>query len=376
MPALASATHGRLVLYASDHGFGHAARMLALAARLAEEGHAVTLCAGAATAMIEAAIPSLPRPIDVAHASIDPGLVARPSAVDFDLERSRERLSAWRRDLPRLVDAEAERLARLSASLVLADAPAVAIAAADRAGIGAVVCSNFTWLDMYAGRFGAEIDDALASAYRPARFGLRLALGRMPLAGLSRVVDVAGALARRPRRARTEVRRELGVAEDERMIGIGLGKSFDESLGPALASSAPAGVRLLVPAQGAPKDPQAGTLVRFPSITSDPQDYFGACDLVLAKAGYSTLAEAAIAGVPLAVFPFAASPESARLAEDVRSSGLGIALEHEDEARRALADPEDLIARAREAHRGPLPDAAPLLVRALRDEGLLGPAIA
>jgi L-arabinokinase len=376
MPASAPARAGQIVLYASDHGFGHAARMLALAARLAEEGHAVTLCAGAATAMIQAAIPSLPRPIDVAHASVDPGLVARPSAVDFDLERSRERLSAWRRDLPRFVDAEAERLCRLSPSLVLADAPAVAIAAAARAGIPSVVCSNFTWLDMYAGRFGAEIDEALAGAYRPALFGLRLALGRMPLAGLSRVVDVPGALARRPRRSRAEVRRELGVEEDERMIGIGLGKSFDESLGPALASSAPTGVRLLVPAQGALAGAQAGPLVRFPSITSDPQDYFGACDLVLAKAGYSTLAEAAIAGVPLAVFPFAASPESARLAEDVGTSGLGIAFEDEAEARRALGDPDDLIARAHSAHHGPLPDAAPLLVRALRDEGLLGPALA
>jgi L-arabinokinase len=360
---------GRLVLYASDHGFGHAARMLALAARLAEEGHAVTLCVGAAARMVEAAIPSLPRPVDVAHASIDPGLVARASAVDFDLERSRERLSAWLHDLPRQVDAEARRIERMSASLVVADAPAVAIAAAARAGIPAVVCSNFTWLDMYAGRFGAEIDDALARAYRPARLGLRLGLGRMPLAGVSRVVDVEGALARRPRRSRDEVRREL-------MIGIGLGKSFDEGLGARLASAAPPGVRLMVPAEGAPKGAQAGALVRFPSITSDPQDYFAACDLVLAKAGYSTLAEAAIAGVPLAVFPFAASPESARLAEDVETSGLGISLVDEAGARRALERPDELIARARAARTRPLPDAAPLVVRALRDEGLLGPAAA
>ncbi|MDC3957427.1 hypothetical protein KEG38_26455 [Polyangium jinanense] len=363
MPA---AHPARIVVYASDHGFGHAARMLALAARLADDGVPVTLCAGAAAPMIRAAVPFLAAHVDVAAASLDPGLAPRAGALDFDLDRSREALAAWRADLPRLVATEAERLVSLGAALVVADAPAAAILAADRAGIPAVVCSNFTWLDMYAGRFGSDVDETLADAYARARLGYRLRLGAMPLAGLSAIEDTGGVLARRPRRDRADIRRELGVSEGDLLLGLGLGGSLDAVLYDVLSASAPAsGVRLLAPSH-APDSQRSGPLVHFPSITPDPQSYFGACDLVLAKAGYSTLAEAAIAGVPLAVFPLLGSPESVRLAHDVETLGLGVRLTDETEARVALSRPEALFDAARRDCCGPLPDAAPALAAALR----------
>ncbi|TKD10353.1 glycosyltransferase [Polyangium fumosum] len=362
MPA---APPARIVVYASDHGFGHAARMLALASRLAEDGASVTLCVGAAAPMIRAALPLLPAPVDVVVASLDPGLAPRAGALDFDLDRSREALAAWRADLPRLVAIEAERLVSLGAALVVADVPAAAILAAERVGVPAVVCSNFTWLDMYAGRFGSELDEILADAYARARVGYRLRLGAMPLAGLSTLHDIDGVLARRPRRDRAMVRRELGVAEGDLLLGFGLGGSLDAVLYDVLSAAAPAsGVRLLAPSHA--DSPPRGPLVHFPAITPDPQSYFGACDLVLAKAGYSTLAEAALAGVPLAVFPLHESPESVRLALDVEALGLGVRLADEADARAALSRPEALFDAARRACRGPLPDAAPGLAALLR----------
>jgi L-arabinokinase len=367
---------GPVVVYASDHGFGHAARMLALSAHLSASGLDVTLCVGAAAPMIRAAVPHLCAPssasLDVARASLDPGLVASKGALDFDLERSREALSDWLSALPHLVESEASRLSSLGASLVVADVPAAAILAADRAGVPSVVCSNFTWLDMYAGRFGSEIDAALAGAYALARLGLRPMLGRLPLAGVGRVRDVDGLLARRPLRPRAEVRRELGVAEDALLIGLGLGGSLDAALYDVLASSAPASdVRLLAPVRDGEPPPSARSLASFPAITPDPQSYFGACDLVLAKAGYSTLAEAAIAGVPLAVFALRKSPESRKLAADVAALGLGVELADDLAAIAALSNPRALIESARLGHRGARPDAAPGLLRALVEENLL-----
>jgi len=361
-----------IIIYASDHGFGHAARMFALAARLAEEGRAVTLCAGAALPMIRAALPGLSRPIDVTYASLDPGLVALAGALDFDLDRSRDALAAWLSALPLLVDTEAARLSRLGASLVIADVPAAAILAASRASVPAVVCSNFDWLDMYAGRFGSAIDDTLAEAYSFARFGIRPALGRLPLQGVRRVVDVDGLLARKPARPRENVRRELGLSEQDLVIGLGLGGSLDPDLYEKLgASSQDADVHLLAPRRADATNSGSNRLVYFPSITADPQSYFGACDLVLAKAGYSTLAEAGMAWVPLAAFPLRKSPESVALARDVETLGLGVALEDEPSAFRALARPRDLIERATSAIRGVLSDGAPAVCRILAREGLL-----
>ncbi len=367
-----SDSEDHVVLYASDHGFGHAARMLALASRLAEEGYAVTLCAGAAVPMLRAALPFLKKPIEVRQASLDPGLVAKKGALDFDMQASKEVLSVWLSRLPHLVKAEADFLVSAKTTLVIADAPAAALLAAARTGIAAVVCSNFTWLDMYAGRFGEAMDAALRDAYGAARFGLRLRLGRMALEGLSTIIDVDGVLARPPIRSRALVREELLVKPDESMVGLGLGGSLDPALYDAIAASAPGRVvRLLSPSPGAVIGVAGAAHLHFPTITPDPQSYFGACDLVLAKAGYSTLAEAALAGVPLCVFPLRNSPESVRLAADVEILGLGVSLFDEAAAIGALADPVGLIQAARRAFRGPMPDAAPLLVSVLRSEGLL-----
>jgi L-arabinokinase len=366
-----------LVLYASDHGFGHAMRMLALAEVLCSRGVRITFCAGPAPAPVLAAALGRLTPAPALHrVELDAGLIARPGSLAVDEARSAEAVRAWLERLPRLIAEEAGRLRALAPDLVVADAPPVAVAAAAQAGVPAVVCSNFTWLDLYGGRFGDAIVRTLEAAYAHARLGLRLHPGSMPLRGVpaDRITDVPGLLARGPRRSRAQVRAELGVPEDLPLLALGFGRSLDQTLPPPLAGATPQadGAALLIPGPGpgpgVPSDPGRGVFF-LPADTPDIPDYLGAADAILAKAGYSTIAEGALGGVPLLLFPVAGNPETQLLCQQTQDAGWGLVLRDEAEALAMASDPARAIARAQASsrsspHQSPAP-AAPALAEAL-----------
>lgn len=361
-----------LVLYASDHGFGHAMRMLALAEVLCSRGVRITFCAGPAPAPVLAAALGRLTPAPALHrVELDAGLIARPRSLAVDEARSAEAVRAWLERLPRLISEEAARLRALAPDLVVADAPPAAVAAAAQAGVPVVVCSNFTWLDLYGERFGDAVIRALEAAYAHARLGLRLHPGSMPLRGVpaDRIVDMPGLLARGPRRSRAQVRAELGVPDDLPLLALGLGRSLDQTLPPSLAGATPqaAGAALLMPGPGVPSDPGRGVFF-LPSDTPDIPDYLGAADAILAKAGYSTIAEGALGGVPLLLFPVAGNPETQLLCQQTQDAGWGLVLHDEAEALSMACDPARAItiarARSRSSSQAPAP-AAPAVADAV-----------
>lgn len=360
------------VLYASDHGFGHAMRMLALAEVLCARGVQVTLCAGPAPSHVLAAALHRLDPAPALHqVELDPGLIARPGTLAVDEARSAEAVRAWLERLPCLVAQEEARLRALDPDLVVADVPPVAVAAAAHAGVPAVVCSNFTWLDLYGERFGDAVVCALEAAYAHARLGLRLHPGSMPLQGVppDKIVDVPGLLARGPRRSRAEVRAQLGIPDDLPLLTLALGRSLDQTLPPPVINAVPqeaSGAGLLILGPGVLSDPGRG-IFGLPADTPDIPDYLGAADAILAKAGYSTIAEGALGGVPLLLFPVAGNPETQLLCQQTQEAGWGLAL-REAEALALARDPARAVATAlsslKAPPKAPAP-AAPVLAEAL-----------
>ena len=374
----------RCVLYASDHGFGHATRLFALAQVLVRHGHPVTLCAGAAAQQVGArwsqpAAASIPSaPLQVIEARLDFGLSPARGAVGVDAAATRARLSDLCAGFPALVEREAERLRALQAELVIADAPAAAVAAAARVGVPAVVCSNFTWADVYEDHYGAEPLRLLRQAYATARFGLRLGIGRLPLDGVPRLREVSGVLGRRPLRGRAQIRAALGLTPQTALLGLGLGRSYGPEQAAGLRAALQTAdqhcndeLRVLAPQDLLQGAAPPRLVVTFPAEDPQAQDYFAACDAVLAKGGYSTIAEAALAGVPLLVFPVAGNRESDALCRDTQALGLGLALPDEAAAQTLLADPARALTLARGRHLAALPEAGEEILRILQEEGLL-----
>jgi L-arabinokinase len=146
------------------------------------------------------------RTVTILAGETDPGVV-QLDALRLDERATVEQAAAFYAALPARAAREADVLRRHEARLVVTDVPPLACAAARRAGVPSVVCSNFTWDWIYQA-YAAHGRDALRrvvaviqDAYASADAGWRLPMhGGFESVGNIRDLPL---VARRPRPDRT-----------------------------------------------------------------------------------------------------------------------------------------------------------------------------
>jgi L-arabinokinase len=224
------------------------------------------------------------------------GLVQK-DALRADEEATAEQCRIFGEGFSERVAREADWLREIGARLVLGDVPPLAFAAAHEAGIPAIGLANFSWDWIYADaaeRVPAlrEAAEAAARSYRHAHLLLRL-----PFAGdlqaFPRIVDIPLVM-RRPRVARGEARRRLGIDAGEAPVvllsfgGVGL---------PGFRPEVLAGLRpyRFVASQATPGDPENVLAVDAAALDRAHlgyEDLVGAADVVVSKPGYGIVTDA------------------------------------------------------------------------------------
>jgi L-arabinokinase len=245
-------------------------------------------------------------------ADLDPGVV-QPTGLDVDLPATlaaHERLLAhW----DAAVADEADWLRAAAPALVVGDVPPLAFAAAARAGVPALAVANFSWDWIFAEWAAGDARFApVAARYREAYAGAAGAF-RLPFHGdfgaFRRVVDVP-LLVNHSARSRAACRAALGVAptDPRRLVlvsfgGFGSGH-FAGARGEDLAGYLFVGLE-----PGAPRDfPGEWIVLRRPAPVAH-EDLMQACDAVLGKAGFGTVAEALVHRTRFLYLPRANFPE-------------------------------------------------------------------
>jgi hypothetical protein len=288
-----------LAVYVSGHGFGHATRTAEVLAgvRALRPELPITVMTSAPGALFDGLGASL------RALQCDVGLVQRGALV-IDLEATVAACAAFDVRWPALVAEEARWLAAAGASLVLADIPPLAFAAASAAGVPAVGCANFSWDWIYAGVAHGREELVAASARAAEAYGAAELLLELPFAG-----DLAAfprrrripMVARHPRVARGEARARLGLPETRPVVllsfgGLGL-PGFDRGV------LAPLETRFrFVDASEVPVDRLRALGLVYPDVV-------GASDVVLTKPGYGIVTDAIAAGARLVYTDRGAFPE-------------------------------------------------------------------
>ncbi|MFT5239283.1 MAG: hypothetical protein ACI9X0_000243, partial [Kiritimatiellia bacterium] len=230
----------------------------------------------------------------------DVGLVQKTLLCE-DVDASVEALDAFYPPSVVMVEDLADQLARMQCRLVLCDIAPLGIRAADVAGIPSVLVENFTWDWIYDGYAEHAPGIAAHAPYLKKLFGqASLHLRTEPLCNNPGDGDAALApISRAPRQTSEAVRASLGFAADARMILFNLGRDDAQ----AALDNWPEGcddVRLVVPTP----DPALGLGDRVVCVAAQGGPYHPdlvqACDGVVGKLGYSTVAEVYHAGVPMA----------------------------------------------------------------------------
>ncbi|HVB39196.1 MAG TPA: hypothetical protein VND92_11685, partial [Vicinamibacterales bacterium] len=205
-----------LVFYVSCHGFGHASRDIEVinAIRARRPDLRIVVRTTVDRWLFDASVYGA---FAYDEVECDTGVVQIDS-LRLDEAETVRRATAFYETLDARAAAEGRALRALHASLVVGDIPPLACAAAEAAGLPAVLLGNFTWDWIYEGYADSMLDatgviGAVRNAYRTAALALRL-----PMSGgfgpVSHVTEDIPFIARHSRRVPGEVREHLGLPPD------------------------------------------------------------------------------------------------------------------------------------------------------------------
>jgi L-arabinokinase len=280
----------KLVFYISGHGFGHASRVIEVINDILARRDDVEIVArtNAPAWLFDRTIGSR----DTARAGAerfrrvdavtDTG-VAQIDSLHLDEAETVRRAATFMREFAPRVAVETAFLRAHGANLVVADIPALGIAAARGAAIPAIALGNFTWDWIYSAYDGAgDVARQIADVYATADLAIRLPM-HGGFASFERIVDVP-LVARRSSREAIETRRALGLPLDQRLVlvsfgGYGLGRIRQDPL-TRLAGY------YVIGGSAHPLDETAmyGAGMRY-------EDLVRAVDVVVSKPGYGIISE-------------------------------------------------------------------------------------
>jgi len=233
-------------------------------------------------------------PLSYHHLQTDVGLV-QVSPMEEDVPST---IKALARFYP-LRRGHLDRLALIfsECDLVLCDIAPAGIIAARRVGVPSVLLENFTWDWIYEGyrpRYAAlqPYAQLIRDLFSQADYHIQC----LPVCSCVENDLLVGPVARKVRSGREEVRQRLSLEEDQKVVLVSMGGAGIGTV-PIHLNRENGAIVYVMPGQPDP-DRNHGRVRYLPPDADIPHpDLVAACDAVVGKVGYSTLAEVYHAGV-------------------------------------------------------------------------------
>ncbi len=291
------------VIYVSDHGFGHATRMAALAEEFIRFGVFVH---------VRAAQPDfIWRNLDANFSRIHPVAcdvgVKHSSDLAPDLEATRSALFGLMEQRGRIIEREVEFLRAERIDLIVADIPWLAVEAGTYTGVPVFAISNFDWLFIYERLFQDDAElrpllNTIFGLYQRVDRAFRLPLSSTRSMACFRKLESTGLLAAR-KAADPDLKRDLGMDAGIPLLVCSFGGAGEMELDlKPLCSAFEGRVAAKLPAAGIANYVQVAQDADFSAL-------IGEADILLTKPGYSSFAEAIQGGKHLIFHPRNNYPE-------------------------------------------------------------------
>lgn len=318
-----------LAYFVTPHGYGHAARASAIMASITEINPDIHF-------EIFTRVPewffaaSCPGSYTYHDCISDVGL-AQKTPLTEDLDLTIERLNHLLPFRPENVEHLKEQIQQTACRLVVCDIAPLGIAVAEAAGIPSVLVENFTWDWIYQGyvdeepRFQEHIQ-YLHTIFSSADYHIQTTPVCAPFPGSPLTTRPVGRKARTPA---GDIRRQLGIPLTGKVVLISMGGIEDEYPFVQKLLDLP-GIYFIIPGGGQSTRVDKN-LVFLPHRSNFYHpDLMITSDLVIGKAGYSTLSEAYWAGIPFTYVARQRFPESAVMAEFIQKSIGGFEISQDD----------------------------------------------
>lgn len=338
-----------LAYFVTPHGFGHATRAGAVIAALqAQQPHVRFEIFTTVPHWVLA--DSVTGPFGYHSIVTDVGL-AQTSPMSEDLAATVARLDALLPFREPLVAELAAHVQRLGCRAVLCDIAPLGIAVAKAAGIPSVLNENFTWDWIYEPYAETEHRlwphiEYLRSAFAQADVRIQT----RPVCAPNSPRLTTGPVGRRPRSTREETRARLGVPLDAQAALLTMG-GIEPGQYPFLRELSAQPAHFIIPGGSRDGIQREGNVVLLPHRSEFYHpDLVNACDAVVGKLGYSTLAEAYLTHTPYGYIARPNFRETAQLGGFVQSELNGMEIAPEAFANGVwLRQLPDLLSRPRPA---------------------------
>lgn len=275
-----------IIFYISGHGFGHAARQQAIIKHLSNAG-----------VDVHVKTPTPRKFFDFPHVTYhekryDIGLI-QPDSLTVDVDATFE----WYRDFltrqPDIVAGEVAFVHEHDVQLIVSDMPPIAFEIASSAGIPSVACTHFTW-DWVYGQYMPEYDqysdviDSLRASYNKATLALQ-----MPFAhafDMFEQVEEIPLVINMPTQSREQVRQGFDVPDDHRVCLLSMGgMAWGENDVSALREMTGWTFWIMPDIWEQVKNLDHARLI--PTDYPNYQNLIASADVLVGKAGWSTIAE-------------------------------------------------------------------------------------
>jgi hypothetical protein len=314
----------RLAYFITPHGFGHAARAAAVMVALQEIDPAIQFD-------IFTQVPrrffqdSLVQGCRYYHVCTDVGLVQTTSLRE-DLPATVRHLETFFPVNSALVTTLAALLRSTSCALVLCDIAPLGIVAARAAGLPSVLIENFTWDWIYEGYVPEEPKLARHIAYLRTLFtATDYRVQTEPVCSPCPAALTSLPVSRKPQRSAQQTRAQLGISMSTRTVLLTMGGVPESYM---FLSQLPhyRDVSFVVLGVGDTMEKRDNVVLLPHRSAIFPPDLIYACDAVVSKVGYSTLAEVYHAGVPFGYVVRQRFRETSVLASYITAHMSGLAI--------------------------------------------------
>lgn len=303
-----------LVVSISGHGFGHVAQTAPILNALhgLMPDLRITVRSAVPVSHLRSRINA---PFEHLPSEGDIGMVMS-SALDVRAEDSRLAYQTFHADWTTRVANEAQLLTELRADYVFSNVGYLALAGAQRAGIGNAALCSLNWYDIYRHYCGDdEVAAQIKTCYMNADAFLRATPG-MAMVSLPKLLPVAP-IADLGENRRDELNRKLQLSPEQKLILVSMG-GIDTRL-PIESWPRLDGVRYLVQQSWHAEHPDA---IVLESVGMSFSDLLSSSDVLLCKPGYGSFVEATYSGVPVCYVNRADWPESPALVAWLEQHGV------------------------------------------------------
>ncbi len=289
-------TFQHIAYFVSPHGFGHAARSAAVmeALQALDPTLRFEIFTQAPHWFFDE---SLTAPFGYHALLTDIGLVQKDSLTE-DLPQTVARLNQFLPFDGKHIQNIAHQVRKLGCQLIICDIAPMGIVVAYEAGIPAILVENFTWDWIYEGYtdYDAQLNKHIAylqKIFKAADYHIQTE----PICQPQTVDLTTLPVSRKVRAAPAKIRQKLGIADEVKMILLTMGGAvWDYTFLERLKNQGD--LYLVVAGNNRPLQSQ-GNIINLPRASDIfYPDILNACDAVIGKAGYSTIAEVYHAGVP------------------------------------------------------------------------------